>query len=58
MLTLGLPTPADEIPGDFFESLEIPGVSRILLYKRTSKKMFLFYFLFIVLFHDLMKLNL
>ena len=30
-LKLGLPTPGDEIPGDFFESMEIPGVSRFLL---------------------------
>ena len=34
---IGLPTPADEISGDFFESLEIPGVSRLLPYKRPSK---------------------
>ena len=35
-----LPTPADEIPGDFLESFEIPGVSRFLLYKRPSKNNF------------------
>ena len=39
---LGLPTPADEIPGDFFESLKIPGDFRFLLYKRAPKKKFLF----------------
>ena len=55
---LGLTTPADEIPGDFFESFEIPGDFRFLLYKRASKKIFIFYFLFFVVFFDLTKLNL
>ena len=29
-LVVGLPTAADENPGNFFESFEIPGVSRFL----------------------------
>ena len=36
-----MPTPADEISGDFFESLDIPGDFRFLLYKRASKDKFL-----------------
>ena len=49
---LGLPTPADEIPGDFVKSLEIPGVSRFLRYKRPSKTCYLFYCLVFALFID------
>ena len=37
-------TPADKIPGDFFKSLEIPGVSRFLLYKHPSKNKLPFLF--------------
>ena len=40
-LQLGLSTPTDEIPGDFFESLEIPGDLRFLFNKRASKNKFL-----------------
>ena len=36
-LRIGLPTPADEIPGDFFDCLEIPRDFRFLLYKRLSE---------------------
>ena len=36
---IGLPTAADEIPGDFFESLQIPGVFRFFLNKRPSKNL-------------------
>ena len=36
--SLGLPTPADEIPGDIFESLEIPGVSRIATFANLPSK--------------------
>ena len=55
---LGLRTSADEIPGDFFESLEIPEVSRFLLYKHPSKNKLAFYLKFLVLFLDLTELNL
>ena len=34
---VGLLTQAVEIPGDFVESLEIPGVSIFLLFKRPAK---------------------
>ena len=47
-IQLGLPTPADEIPGDFFESLEIPGDFRFLLYKRAFKNKFIFLCLFLL----------
>ena len=40
--TPGLTTSPDEIPADFFESLEIPGDFRFLLFKLASKKKFLF----------------
>ena len=55
---LGLPTSANEIPGDFFESLEIPGEFRFLLCKRATKNEFIFLFLSFALFLDLTKLNL
>ena len=42
---IGLPTPADEISGDFFEFLEIPGVSKFLLYKHLPKNQQPFLFL-------------
>ena len=58
IVSLGLPTPADEIPGDFFESLEIPGVPRFLPYKRPSKNELPLLFLFFAIFLDLTKLNL
>ena len=45
LVLLGLPTPADEIPGDFFESLENPGVLIFLLYKRPSLPILISYFL-------------
>ena len=51
----GLPTLADEIPGDFFESLEIPGVFRFAIYANLPSQM---YDLFLVVFHDLTKFNL
>ena len=53
-----MPTPADEIPGDFFESLEIPGVPIFPVNKRPYKTHDLFLFLFFVIFLDLTKLNL
>ena len=40
-LALGLPTSTDEIPGDFFDSLEFPEIFRFLLYNYSL----LFYFL-------------
>ena len=56
--TIGLPTPADEIPGDFFESSKIPGVSRFVLYKRPSKNKERLLFLFFAVYLYLTKLNL
>ena len=50
MLKTGLSTPADEILGDFYESLEIPGVSGFLLYKRPSQNKLVMYFLYFAIF--------
>jgi len=46
-MIVGLPSNADEIPGDFFESLEIPGV---FFAKAPPKTHGLFDFLFLALY--------
>ena len=51
-LALGLPTPADEIPGDFFESLEIPGVSRIATFASLPSKTHDLFWLFSLIWRN------